>query len=474
MSVAWPGAAAAIGARLRLPEVLVRGVFGLLAALLGANLAQGLSSSGAPAFEEPGAVPSGALVSPVDVGPSGFEWPRIDGECETTFVEIEVRRAAWHSSVTASGGGVELVQYLDPDARGLRWLNVSPIARAGIAPGSRVVLEGRGLRLADRASRLVCFEDPELDGRRVLVIAPHPDDAEIAAFGIYASTDADVVTVTAGDAGGFNYRVLLDEPSDHYRLKGKIRTWDSIVVPFLGGVGPERARNLGYYDATLAELYRSRPEPLDPPIAEIPDPSYFRDFNVDAELRTRPMHPTWAGLVAALRAELDRVEPDVIVTAHPFLDNHRDHQYSTMALFEAMEGAETLGDEVVVLLYTNHLVGAEPFPWGPRDGIISVPPSAAGVTGHDGVYSHPVSDEAVALKILALEMMHDLRPLDLQEREPLGSLWKRTLKRTFRPERKRPNYSYLRRGPRPNELFWVLDRAGASRMREAFLDRLGE
>ena len=39
-----------------------------------------------------------------------------------------------------------------------------------------------------------------LDDERVLVVAPHPDDAEIAAFGFYADTRAMVVTVTAGDA----------------------------------------------------------------------------------------------------------------------------------------------------------------------------------------------------------------------------------------------------------------------------------
>ena len=421
--------------------------------------------------------PSQGEVVRVEVDGGGFVWPEVTRDCDTAFVELLLRRASRRASVQVRGAGVEIVQYLDPSARGKRLINVSPIARSSIAAGERVELDLRKMRIEAGPSRLLCFEDPELEGRRVLVIAPHPDDAEIAAFGIYSTTDADVVTVTAGDAGGFNYRVLVDVPEDHYRLKGMIRTWDSIVVPFLGGVGPERARNLGYYDATLARLHAERPEVLGPPIAEIPRPSYFRELNVDPQVRARVMSPTWPGLVSDLRAEVERVKPQVIVAPHPMLDNHRDHQFTTLALIEALDspgegdGVVTGFDEVVVLLYTNHLVGAEPFPWGPRDGIVGLPPTAESATGHRGIYSHPVDDGTLDLKILALEMMHDLRPLDLQERESLGSLWRRALVRTFKPGRKRPNYSYLRRGPRPNELFWVFDLEGLARLRDTFLER---
>ena len=42
----------------------------------------------------------------------------------------------------------------------------------------------------------LCRENVAADDR-VLVVAPHPDDAEIAAFGLYADTRATVVTLTA-------------------------------------------------------------------------------------------------------------------------------------------------------------------------------------------------------------------------------------------------------------------------------------
>ena len=61
------------------------------------------------------------------------------------------------------------------------------------------------------------------DDERVLVVAPHPDDAEIAAFGFYADTRAMVVTVTAGDA------------SDRYQNSTK--PWMSFCgAPLLSGL----------------------------------------------------------------------------------------------------------------------------------------------------------------------------------------------------------------------------------------------
>jgi hypothetical protein len=42
--------------------------------------------------------------------------------------------------------------------------------------------------------------------RTMLVIAPHPDDAEIAAFGVYAHRHATVASVTTGNAGPRRHR----------------------------------------------------------------------------------------------------------------------------------------------------------------------------------------------------------------------------------------------------------------------------
>ena len=44
--------------------------------------------------------------------------------------------------------------------------------------------------------------------RTMLVLAPHPDDAEIAAFGVYANRNATIVTITTGNAGPRSYEAV--------------------------------------------------------------------------------------------------------------------------------------------------------------------------------------------------------------------------------------------------------------------------
>ena len=87
------------------------------------------------------------------------------------------------------------------------------------------------------------------------MIAPHPDDAEIAAFGLYADRQASVVTVTAGNAGDMNYRASVSDPAEHYALKGYLRAVDSVTVPWQGNIPPERTANLGYFDGRLDAMY---------------------------------------------------------------------------------------------------------------------------------------------------------------------------------------------------------------------------
>src|SRR5437016_14202737 len=80
------------------------------------------------------------------------------------------------------------------------FLNLTRLIRAGAKAGARVIL--RGLRVtwpAGRTSLHVCHESVR-PADRVLVVSPHPDDAELGAFGLYADTQATVVTVTAGVA----------------------------------------------------------------------------------------------------------------------------------------------------------------------------------------------------------------------------------------------------------------------------------
>lgn len=395
-----------------------------------------------------------AAVTTVALDETGFAWPEGAGPADTALLEITLTGAtAPAPAISATRDGVAVRQVFEEQARGRRFLDVSPLLGAA---GGRVALAGSGVAWQVGPARLFLYRNPPLVGRRVLVLAPHPDDAEIAVFGVYKRTGADVITVTSGDAGGDNFKALFPDRPEHYRVKGWIRTWDSISVPFYGGVYPGKARNLGFYDATLKKLQSAPTVALPPLIAQLDDPGYYRKLNVDTRLRDRPFKGTWDGLVADLVWELKRVRPGVIVAPHPLLDNHADHQFTTIALIDAL--ARWKG-KCELYLYTNHALENEAWPFGDRDAMSGLPPTSRGGLFFRRIYSHPVSPMEQKLKLIALEGMHDLRAFDLRDGTPVSEADRESWQ----------HYDYYRRGPRPNELFFVVTREEAVRLREAFL-----
>jgi LmbE family N-acetylglucosaminyl deacetylase len=399
-----------------------------------------------------------AIWTKVELDPTGFGWPAGAGaapKADTAFLEITLTETTGEApEIRATRGGLAVRQVFEENARGRRFLDVSPLVQS---TGDRVMLTGLGAAWNPGAVRLFLSANTRLTGRRVLVLAPHPDDAEIAAFGIYRRTGADVVTVTAGDAGGENFKSLFTEPAEHFRVKGWIRTWDSITVPFYGGIPPGQARNLGYYDGTLAQLQATPGVARPPLMAKLDDPAYYRRLNVDQALRDRPFAGTWEGLVADLVWELERVRPEIIVAPHPLLDAHPDHQYTTIALIDALARWPARCE---LYLYTNHGWENEAFPLGDRGAMTGLPAWSGGDLFFRGLCSLPLSPEEQKLKLIALEDMHDLRAFDLRDGTPPTSEAER---------RSWKNHDYYRRGPRPNELFFVVTREDAVRLRSAFL-----
>lgn len=397
-----------------------------------------------------------AAVVTVELDAGGWTWPVGVPSGDTAFLELTVTATGTDEPrLRATRGGVTLHQVFEEGSRGRRFLDVSPLLGGD---GGRVELAAEGATWAPGPARLFVYRNTPWAGRRVLVLAPHPDDAEIAAFGVYRRTGADVVTVTAGDAGGRNFEALWSEPGEHYRVKGWIRTWDSISVPFFGGVNPGQARNLGHYDALLRRMHEQPDKAFAPLLARLDDPAYYRKLNVDPALRRRAFVPSWRGLVDDLVWELKRVRPQVIVTPHPLLDYHGDHQFTTIALIEAL--ARWRGD-CELWLYTNHGWENEAFPLGDREAMSGLPAWSGAGLFFRRIYSHPLTPEEQKLKLVALEAMHDLREFDLRERVPP------ILTEAMQLNRQR--FDYFRRGPRPNELFFVATRDDAARLRAAFL-----
>jgi len=390
-----------------------------------------------------------------------FAWPRTPpADWDTALIAIRSAGAEMNPFVEIDAGGGRIAQYFDAHAVGLRWVNVTSL-RPHLTPGAAVTLRAHGITLEPGSVPLRLFANRlPLDGT-ILVLAPHPDDAEIAAFGLYAGRKATIVTVTSGNAGDFNYRAQVSDPAEHYLLKGYLRAVDSVTVPWQGGIPPDRCFNLGYFDARLQTM-RQKP---DAPVAEMYGPNEdvlaYRRANIG---RLRPVESrtnTWNHLVEDLLEILRTVKPSVVVMPHPMLDSHADHQYTTVAAVEALDKWE--GGQATFLLYTNHAVENR-YPFGPAGTVMSLPPWNKSDISIERIYAHPVDAALQRRKLFALESMHDLR-LSPEEQNTCGMPG---LQR--RPDYPRiPEVDYLRRGPRSEEVFFVFGREGVREVVRAFL-----
>jgi LmbE family N-acetylglucosaminyl deacetylase len=395
-----------------------------------------------------------AAWAPVQVSPEGFALPDLTARGKVTaLLELQVAAtlAGWWFTpcLEVTRGELTERQCFERGARGRRYVLLPP-ATGGAPPEVR--LQGRHLRWDGQDARVVSFEAPRLEGARVLVLASHPDDAEIAAYGLYASQDAYVATMTAGNYVDGLYRGLGLDAQAQDELRGEVRVWDSLVVPQLGGVPQERTVNLGYRTYTLKGFYEAAQAAAPPPTEPV---GRYRQGAVQALLGGRTATADWASFVADLAALVEATRPHVIVTPHPALDDHTDHQYTTIALLEALE---SLADgNATLLLYTNHHVLAEHYPYGPSTALATLPPWFGG-TRFSGILSYRLDEAAQLRKLFALEAMHDLRPppLRLNTDAPTGVLWER-VKQAAELVRRDPfgDYSYFRRAVRPNELFFV-------------------
>jgi LmbE family N-acetylglucosaminyl deacetylase len=396
-------------------------------------------------------------------GVPGIVWPDlIDARWDTALlgVQITTDAAAAAPYIEIAAGGVFDRQYFPPGDVGERWLNLSFLR--GPIVGTRTSLRGEGVAFAGSSARLRLF-DGRLDlSKSILVLAPHPDDAEIAAFGLYANRNASVVTVTAGNAGAPTYEAVFDDHSDLYLFKGRIRLIDSITIPWQGRIPPERAFNMGYFDARLAEMHDKRDAVVPEMYRPNTDINVYRRENIGSLLPLRPRESKWDNLVDDTLTLLKKVKPAVIVAPHPQLDTHRDHQFTTVALSEALARWKR---PVTLLLYTNH-ADRNRYPYGPAGTLMSLPPPPPGNVIIDRVYSHPVSADLQRRKLFALESMHDLR-LSPEEQDTCDLPGV-----TRRPDYPRvPDVDYFRRGPRGEELFYVFGRDSVREIVRAFLAR---
>ncbi|HWH85566.1 MAG TPA: PIG-L family deacetylase [Pseudomonas sp.] len=383
----------------------------------------------------------------LDAGVVHLSEPLAPGE--TLLLELEVK-ATWL--------GRWLDPYVEPGddrqdfergVNGRRFLNLSGQATA--LGENALTLRGRHCTLGATGTLWV-MSNPDYARQRIMVIAPHADDAELAAFGLYRrAKEASIVTLTQGEIEAENFQRLGLDKAQAARLKGRLRSWDSLCIPLWGGVPAERCVQLGYYCLQL------------PAMAEEPDKAFGSRESGENDVRSVRQHnplslpgdvdgaPTWINLVGDMQGLLEHFRPEVVVTPHPELDPHSDHVAATRAVLQAIEASSW--KPATLLMYANHLHDNDRWPMGPAGAGIALPPAIEPLPG-DRLWSPLLSPDTQLDKVMALAMEHDLQ----------GSLgFKRQLRRDIQrilTGRRWPvtgSNEFFRKAVRRHELFWVRD-----------------
>lgn len=386
---------------------------------------------------------------------------------DTGFIELNVSATFTgyfaEPYIEVISGQQRSVLSFERGVQGRRYINLPPDSNHN---KQTIQLIAHHLRIKDQQASIVLFENPVIQNQpRVLVIAPHPDDAEIAAFGLYSQHNSLILTITAGEAGPHTYNEVYADKNQHYQTKGKLRVWNSITVPMLGGVSPEHAINLGYFDGTLQKMANNKPHSVGSLYTDIDNVNHFRRQNLSRLTPITEGKANWTALVEDIKQVLQTYQPDIIVTPYPALDWHTDHKLSTLAVISAIK---ELGlQQGQLFLYTNHLTANNYFPYGQQGELVSIPPDFNQSIYFDSIYSYLLPKPKD--KIFALEAMHDLR-LDTSWLKVSGAfkIFWTTLGNRFLFK----DQTYFRRAVRANELFLVIN--FSSLYNEAVINSLTE
>ncbi|MFK0092756.1 PIG-L deacetylase family protein [Pseudomonas sp. NPDC090592] len=387
--------------------------------------------------------------------PASLHDGRLKADCvlrgdETLILELQVK-SSWlgrflDPRVELTAADQADRQTFERGVGGVRFLNLTGLA-APLQAGT-LRLRGRHCRLLGEP-RLWITPAVELQRRRVMVIAPHADDAELAAYGLYSQADETwVVTLTAGEIEAGHYQQMGLQQAEAARLKGRLRAWDSIAVPRWAGVPESRCVQLGYFCLQLPAMQAAPDQPAASREADLADIRVFRQFNPFTLPADSDGAPTWHNLLADLRTLLEMAKPEVLVMPHPQLDPHPDHICAQAAVLEALQGLAW--QPQTLLCYANHLHDNDRWPMGDSGDGVALPPqlSAAQAWAPCSL----VLDLATQRdKAMALGMMHDLQPP-----APFKRRLRRLLQRWLAGRRPSPygENEFFRKAVRRHELFW--------------------
>jgi LmbE family N-acetylglucosaminyl deacetylase len=369
------------------------------------------------------------------------------GEADTRIIELHVK-GSWLSHfidpyLKISGERFDFERGVD----GRRFVSLSPRGEHSLSAG--LPLETRHCQIIGNP-RLHAFKNPPYAEKRVLIIAPHADDAELAAFGLYRQApEAMIVTLTQGEIEAEDYERHGLDKTQAGILKGRLRTWDSMAIPLWGNVPQANCVQLGYYCMQLKAMRDNPEQSHGSKLTGHSDTREARLWNQRALPSDLDGAPTWKNLVSDLVTLLETFQPEVVVTPHPRIDPHPDHQAATQALDAALE--QSSHRPMALLCYANHLHDNDRWPMGPAGEGIGLPPSFDS-TSTATFWSFPIPPEVQRDKAMALAMQHDLQT-------PLP--WKKRLRRHLqywlagRTWPQTGDSEFFRKAVRSSELFHI-------------------
>ena len=342
---------------------------------------------------------------------------------------------------------------------GMRYIDIS-----SFAGNSSIKIDSKMCKITSKKVETFSYDNLNIKEKKVLIIAPHPDDAEISSFGLYSSAkESFIVTVTAGE-GSCKFCDFDCDKELKAKIKGNLRIFDALTTGLLGKVKYENSLVLGYFNETIKIMYENKNKLVSSKTAGISDINYFRRVNHSNIVTNSKPKSNWDSLLNDFECIINSIKPDLIVTLHPQIDSNIDHKYITLAIIEAMEKLNC--EEIKLLTLTNHLTQNEFYPYGNMFSTTALAPRFKTSFIFDSIYSHKLSREQQIYKYYALESMHDLRDSTIQIGFKKAFLFAfRQLRRYLSGKEK----SYYRRSVRTNEIFYVTNYKDLKRAYEDIL-----
>jgi LmbE family N-acetylglucosaminyl deacetylase len=362
--------------------------------------------------------------------------PPLD-EGERAILQIHGKVSSWRTepSLALSGSDGFCIYGLAPGEVG--WFR---FCLPSLTPGreSRLEIRTHGFVMDRGGCAVFCSrEAPRLD-ERILILAPHPDDAEIAAYGFYKAQAERtwVLTMTGGEKGSYPAN---GEGLNERTRRAEIRVAESLDLPMKGGVSSQRVGNLLLPDGGMETLLCGGQvrAGIDPGLQEVLK-TRFPDAMLPDILCGSAEEAT-----ALLGFCLEKIRPDIVVCPH-WLDTHPDHRATATLLARAAQKVSCYPRAIYA--YTVHPIYSELEPFG-AVGTASSPPALLEDATLDAFHIHYLDPSAVAAKKAVLSEISDL-----QATKPQPSWW---VDAWARLAGARHPASYVRRAVRQHEWFEV-------------------